>query len=325
MSRLTAAKKIYAMSKKLHELRGGSTYKYFRDAVNCSKKHGASPENYFVLRFFELNETERATYLTSGRSKKLDSILNLNATEAEKQKIGHKSLFNSEFKGLVNRDFIFAPSADFKKFLDFISKHREFIVKPDTGTMGRGVEKKFSNEIGDLDSFYTYCCENKILLEEVITQHEALNRINPYCINSVRINAARSSKEIKLIGACIKCGTGGKVSDNFHAGGIAYPVDLDTGIISGPGRNNTDLNEYEYHPGNKLHMLGLQIPYWKEIKNTVITGMELVPSLGYIGWDIAVTPDGPEIIEGNYSWPGGNIIQFDRVGKYPLLLSCCGE
>lgn len=325
MSRLTAAKKIYKMSRKLHLLRGGSTLRYFNDAVKCSKKHGASPENYFVLRFFQLDEAERAMYLTSGRSKKLDRILNLNAKADEKEKIGHKNLFNSSFKGLVNRDFLFAPNADFKQFSDFISRHAVFIVKPDTGTMGRGVEKKHREQIENLDAFYSYCRENEILLEEVITQHEELNKINPHCINSIRINAARSSGGIKLIGACIKCGTGESVSDNFHAGGIAYPVDLASGKISGPGRNNTDLNEYEYHPSTGLYMPDFQIPYWEEVKQAVVSGMETVPSLGYIGWDIAVTADGPEIIEGNYSWPGGNIIQFDRVGKYPLLLSCCGE
>ena len=47
--------------------------------------------------------------------------------------------------------------------------------------------------------------------------------------------------------------------------------------------------------------------------------------MGYVGWDIAVTPDGPELIEGNWHWPGGNIIQFDGVGKYPLLRDCAGE
>lgn len=325
MSRFAAAKKIYTMSKKLHYIRGGSALKYFRDAVNCSKKHGASPENYFVLRFFELSEDERSTYLTSGRSKALDRVLNSNASEKEKQEIGHKSLFNSTFNELLKRDFVYAPVSDFASFSCFIDKHNEFILKPDTGTMGRGVEKRRADEFEDLEAFFSYCCENKILLEEVITQHEALNKINPYCINSIRVNAARSSKEIKLIGACLKCGTGENISDNFHSGGIAYPLNLENGMVSGPGRNNTDLNEYVYHPGSEIYMPGFQIPYWEEVKNAVISGMKIVPSLGYIGWDIAVTPSGPEIIEGNYSWPGGNIIQFDKVGKYPLLLSCCGE
>lgn len=325
MSRFTAAKKIFEMSRKIHLLRGGSTLRYFNDAVQCSKIHGASPENYFVLRFFELDEKERASYLTSGRSKELDRLLNLNATADEKEKIGHKSLFNSAFKGLVKRDFIYAPESDFDSFFAFINRNAEFIVKPDTGTMGRGVEKKKREYIGDFQEFYSYCRNNHLLLEEVIIQHGDLNKINSSCINSIRINAARNSGEIKFIGACIKCGTGKNVSDNFHAGGIAYPLDMETGRVSGAGRNNTDLSEYEYHPSTGLYMPDFQIPFWSEIKQSVISGMEQVPSLGYIGWDIAVTPDGPEIIEGNYSWPGGNIIQFDRVGKYPLLLSCCGE
>ena len=72
-------------------------------------------------------------------------------------------------------------------------------------------------------------------------------------------------------------------------------------------------------------MPGFQLPCWAQISASVLRGMELVPSLGYVGWDVAVGPEGPELIEGNYSWPGGNIIQFDGVGKYPIILSCLGE
>ena len=72
-------------------------------------------------------------------------------------------------------------------------------------------------------------------------------------------------------------------------------------------------------------MPGFALPFWEELKALVCQGMERVPSLGYVGWDIALTSDGPALIEGNVHWPGGNIIQFDRVGKYPLILSCLGE
>ncbi len=50
--------------------------------------------------------------------------------------------------------------------------------------------------------------------------------------------------------------------------------------------------------------------------------MERMPELGYVGWDIAVTPKGAELIEGNCHWPGGNIIQLDKIGKYPLIKEC---
>ena len=64
------------MCTRLRAQRGGSRMVYLLDALRCSVRHGASPENYFVLRFFDLTEQQRATYLTSGRSAALDRVLN---------------------------------------------------------------------------------------------------------------------------------------------------------------------------------------------------------------------------------------------------------
>ena len=111
----------------------------------------------------------------------------------------------------------------------------------------------------------------------------------------------------------------------FHTGGIAYPLELASGRVSGPGRNNTDLGAYTRHPASGAYLPGFQIPFWPELTACVRRAMDRVPGMGYVGWDIAVTPDGPELIEGNWHWPGGNIIQFDGVGKYPLLRDCAGE
>ena len=115
------------------------------------------------------------------------------------------------------------------------------------------------------------------------------------------------------------------MTDNFHTGGVAYPLELETGKVTGPGRNNVDIKDFERHPGTDFTMPGFTVPCWQEVKACVMQGMDRVPSLGYVGWDVAVTPEGPELIEGNFHWPGGNIIQFDGVGKYPMILECLGE
>ena len=130
---------------------------------------------------------------------------------------------------------------------------------------------------------------------------------------------------VRLIGACLKCGGQGAATDNFHTGGIAYPLELASGRVSGPGRNNTDLGDYTRHPASGAYLPGFQVPFWPALTACVYRAMDRVPGMGYVGWDIAVTPDGPELIEGNWHWPGGNIIQFDGVGKYPLLRDCAGE
>lgn len=321
MSRFSAVKKTWAMCRRLTQQRGGSRVVYFADALYCSAKHGASPENYFVLRFYDLDDRQRRDFLTSGRSKAADGLLNQNATGEDKRIIGRKEVFNRVFAEMVRRDFLYCPESSREEFELFIKKHPEFIAKPTTGTMGQGIVKMRAE--GDCMELYDSCRERGLLLEEIIQQHPELSRINPACVNTVRVNAARGRDgRVRLIGACLKCGGPGAVTDNFHSGGVAYPLDLETGRVTGPGRNNRDAEDFSYHPGTNFYMPGFHLPFWSEVRDCVFKAMDRVPSLGYVGWDIAIGPDGPELVEGNYSWPGGNIIQFDNVGKYPLILEC---
>lgn len=323
MSQWSAVKRTYQMAKKLHRQRGGWTAAYFFDAISCGYRHQASPENYFVLRFYELNDTERKTYLTSGRSSKADRELNQFLTKEEGKIMSHKHLFYQTFEGLVKRKALYAPETTYSEFSEFLDNHDTFILKPDRGIMGHGIEKVHTKDIADRKAFFEKCKNEKLLVEELIKQHEILEEICPGCVNSMRINVARDKQgKVHLIGACLKCGGAGAVADNFHSGGIAYPVDMETGTIVGPGRNNTEIKDYEKHPASQVTMPGLVIPHWEAVRTCALEAMERIPNIGYVGWDIAVTGSGPELIEGNCRWPGGNIIQLDKIGKYPLIKKC---
>ena len=140
MSRWNAAKKLWAVSRSLHEQRGGSVWKYFWDAVHCSRRHGASAENYLVLRFYELSDRQREEYLTSGRSKAADSALNRKAENEDIRKLGRKELFDRAFSELLRREFLYAPDCPFAEFTAFLDRHEECIIKPVAGTMGKGIE-----------------------------------------------------------------------------------------------------------------------------------------------------------------------------------------
>ncbi len=326
MSKTSWTKRTYAMCRRLAEQRGGSTLWYFADALRCGKRHGSSPENYFVLRFFALSDRERGEYLTSGRSKAADSRLNLRARPEELEVLGSKAAFARSFRALLKREMIFAPDCSRAEFEAFLERWDEFIIKPERGIQGRGVEKLRREDIPDREAFFARCRGEKLLLEQLIRQHPALNMVNPSCLNSVRLNLARTpAGEPRFIGACLKCGAPGAAADNFHSGGVAYPLELESGRVTGPGRNNSELRDFTRHPGSGCFMPGLQIPWWEETKALTLRAMEQVPSLGYVGWDVGIGPDGPELIEGNCRWPGGNIIQLDGRGKYPLILSCMGD
>ena len=326
MSRKSYCEKIYTMARTLARLRGGSLWAYFADAALCSRIYGASPENYFVLRFFELSPARRKTYLTSGRSKSADTLLNAGAASWEKEALAKKDVFNKVFAGLVKREWLYAPDAGEKELLDFIAARKSLIIKPRSATQGAGVEKLSTADISDPAGFFRRAVDEKLLLEELITQHPALDEINPQCVNSLRINAARGrAGSTRFIGGALRCGGVNAPADNFHSGGVAYPVDMETGHVSGLGRDNSTLTEYIRHPGTLRLMPGFEIPFFSEAMEYVRRAMELVPGMGYVGWDIALTPWGPELIEGNFGYPGGNIIQLDGVGKYPLLMDCLEE
>lgn len=322
MSGWNAGKRTYQMAKDLHKQKGGLTVKYFADALQCGYRHQASPENYFVLRFYELDEKERETYLTSGRTKEADRKLNRFMTEKHNKILACKHLFYQYFAPFVQRSSLYMPETSWTEFLSFLEKQDSIILKPDRGLMGHGIVKIKVAEIEDKKELFETCQKEKLLIEEMICQHEALKQISS-CVNSIRINMARDAKgEIRLIGGCLKCGADGADADNFHSGGIAYPLNLETGVVIGPGRNNKEIRDYEYHPGTEYYMPGFQVPYWDDVLDCAREAMKHMKEIGYIGWDIAVTPKGPELIEGNCHWPGGNIIQLDGLGKYPLIKEC---
>ena len=108
--------------------------------------------------------------------------------------------------------------------------------------------------------------------------------------------------------------------DNVDCGGMAAPVDIETGVIAGVGANKAG-DTYEDHPMTGKRIPGTQIPYWEEAKKMCLDAMRVVPQVRFVAWDVAITPDGPVFIEGN-SFPSHAIPQFaahfpDGIGILP--------
>ena len=66
-------------------------------------------------------------------------------------------------------------------------------------------------------------------------------------------------------------------------------------------------------------MLGREIPLWKEAMAMVKRAAEMIPSVKYIGWDVAISENGPLFIEGNHD-PDLDIMEFvGNSGYLPLI------
>lgn len=248
-----------------------------RSGAACATAHHR--KNYFVLRFFDLTEQQRATYLTSGRSAALDRVLNRNAAAAEKEALGNKARFLAAFAPFVRRAHVYVPEADLPP--QRFSRSQRHVLSQ-AGQRHDGARHRAAQHRGHPGPRRVLCRlprAQRLLLEAPIRQHPALEALSPGCVNSVRINAARDrSGRVRLIGACLKCGGRNAATDNFHSGGVAYPLELASGRVCGPGRNNTDLHDYTRHPASGAYLPGTVIPFWRRSRRAYLRPWTAVPA-----------------------------------------------
>lgn len=97
----------------------------------------------------------------------------------------------------------------------------------------------------------------------------------------------------------------GNIVDNFSGGTsgnlIAYG-DIENGVlqeaVGGTGRP-FELMPVEVHPESGRSIKGFKIPLWNEACSLAENAHKIFDQFRTIGWDIAITTDGPKILEGN--------------------------
>ena len=67
--------------------------------------------------------------------------------------------------------------------------------------------------------------------------------------------------------------------------------------------------EYECHPYSQIRFDGYDIPEFKDCIKIIEEISTIEPEARYVGWDIAITPYGLELLEGNIP-PGEDITQI---------------
>ncbi|MNI70256.1 hypothetical protein D3C73_1260580 [compost metagenome] len=88
------------------------------------------------------------------------------------------------------------------------------------------------------------------------------------------------------------------MQDNFGQGGIVAEIDLETGVVKSLGKNKK-MDVYLRHPLTNYLFTGFQIPKWNEVIALVKNIAKEIETMRYVGWDVAITNDYVEVIEGN--------------------------
>ena len=304
---------------KIHKRSGKSRILLFFDMIYSGFKYQAGYIDYFLFGFEELDKHQRSTYITRGVNNNYIKKMNDSSYYSF---FSDKIKFNDTFKKYLKRDYLDIRNG-IEEFKKFVNKHKVFIAKVVSSSGGYGVSKYEVSKKTNVDELYNELLDKKqYLVEECIVQHEKMSKVCASSVNTIRIVTARIKDKTTILLRAVRFGNGSSHVDNFHSGGM-YTVMDENGVIIYPALDRESRVFYE-HPKSKVGFVGFEVPYAKEAFKLAESLSKVIPEVGLVGWDIAVSDKGCVLVEGN-ELPGYDLYQArahlgeDKCGKKPLF------
>ena len=209
------------------------------------------------------------------------------------------------FNDFIHRDWIIADKGTAQVEIEnFIKKHHVVIAKPNNGEQGHGVIKIVSDDRTAINELLSQCKKEPFVVEECLINTPEIAEINSSSLNTIRCYTFIDKYgKPHIMEIMLRVGLSGSHVDNWGSGGVGYCFDVETGICSQYGLDKLN-RPYTYHPGSNYLMIGFKLPEFDKLKEYIYSLVKLAPSARYVGWDIAITPKGYDLVEMNC--PGGH-------------------
>jgi hypothetical protein len=270
------------------------------DIIDMAKKYRFSADEYFYYHFENKSEDERKKFISD--LNRIDFCESLN--QSKNLHIFDDKMKSAEVFGkYYGRDVCSVKSIkDFERFKEFIKKHNKFIVKPLTGTCGKGIKivslsENDKNEICALINEYSGRMQDGLIAEQIIVQDPSMAQFHPSSINTVRVATVKYDEGVEVIASFFRMGRSGSIVDNAGAGGIFGTIDIEAGTVIAVADELG--NDYTNHPDTGAQIVGFVIPHWEEAKTLAKELATVVKGNRYAGWDLALTEHGWIMVEGN--------------------------
>lgn len=270
----------------------------------CVFRYGMALSDYLNYELYRRTAAERRQYVGVRMQNSFYATV---SPAAYKERISNKTVFLKEFAAYTKREFLVPQEGKYDEFMDFLDRHEVFMSKPYLGLGGDRVQKVHRKDIEDTKAYFGHCVQNGIFVEELIRQHPDMNVLCPASVNTIRAMTFNDHGNPRIIWMGMRIGNGVNAVDNFHAQGLGADIDLETGCLVGTAIDK-DNKRYTHHPATGVKFDGFQIPCFKEAVQMVLQAAKEEEHILVIGWDIALSENGPLIIEGNRR-PGMDLMQ----------------
>jgi hypothetical protein len=222
---------------------------------------------------------------------------------------------------------------DWKRFLD-LQLPSEFVVKPATGAHGAGVGIFRKTDKGLVDACGNPCEAeglydtmrsdpeyDSFVVQERVRSHPEMERLSgTESVQTIRlITVAAPHRRCRILHANLRVIVDDSVVDTCpYACPSGSQVITRAGICLDDGSLQAGkqirgmraaMETLSVHPRTGVRFEGFRLPFWAETCRVVKAAAPRFLPLRAIGWDVALTPRGPCVVEANNWWDPPNLLR----------------
>jgi hypothetical protein len=169
-----------------------------------------------------------------------------------------------------------------------------------TGIEGDMVLRDQAEPVDAAKLFASVTSDRTYILQKMLRNHSLIRKMTKYVATVRMVNFVHPDR-VRTPFAALKLPGANNIADNYwRKGNMIADIDLETGklrrAIRGKGVTTEDL---ETHPDTGDKLIGMQLPYWKEIRELNALAVSYFTPVRYNSLDIAITDDGPVVVEIN--------------------------
>ncbi len=284
----------------------GWNYNYTKEEIEEAKERtGCTYEEYLTYKFYELPEEVQDEIFLMSLSKKI--YRKYTANREFGKMLCDKAATNRFFADFIRRPWCMNSDISFEEFKELFINSKKIVYKPLSGHWGQGVTGREVNEENIKEVYDEIMSFPEGVVEEFVRQHSRMNELSPTAVNTVRLCTISSNTRpvspegnmMEIAYASLKIGgVKSSIVDNLHGGGMVAAIDLETGELKTNAADDQG-NVYDIHPVTGTKIKGFKVPCFEEAVEIVTNTIKEKKLDGYLGWDIAITDNGPVLIELN--------------------------
>ena len=247
-----------------------------------------------------LNNEKASTFMPYGEY--VETSVRVNGVKAG-DLLDNKTILYKRCPQVLGRECLYLEECTEEEKIAFIKRHPRFVGKRNYGRFAERFSCYDTSKQSIEEILKSIQDNRQVLLEEYIVQHEEISKIYPNCVNTIRVHTVTDGEQIRIFQKPkMRLGANGSIVDaNGKKGGYRLILNLDGTVERAVWMSRFYYISPAYkHKNTGVVFQEVRIPYLEEVISLVKEAASYFPELRYIGWDVAITPSGPVIVEGNY-------------------------